>query len=61
MALIKCPECGKPVSDQTQNCPQCGYLITPTKWGWIILFYICGFFLFWLGLTLWKAHEVGLL
>lgn len=25
MALIKCPECGKEVSDSAQNCPGCGY------------------------------------
>lgn len=27
MALIKCPECGKEVSDQAESCPNCGYLI----------------------------------
>lgn len=25
MALIKCPECGKEISDNAKNCPQCGY------------------------------------
>lgn len=25
MALIKCPECGKEVSDTAENCPNCGY------------------------------------
>ncbi len=25
MALIKCPECGKEISDSAKNCPQCGY------------------------------------
>lgn len=24
MALIKCPECGKQVSDKASSCPQCG-------------------------------------
>ena len=24
MALIKCPECGKQVSDQAPTCPSCG-------------------------------------
>ena len=24
MALIKCPECGKEVSDKAQSCPNCG-------------------------------------
>lgn len=27
MALIKCPECKKKVSDQCENCPSCGYPI----------------------------------
>ena len=25
MALIKCPECGKEVSDSAKSCPHCGY------------------------------------
>ena len=25
MALIKCPECGKEVSDKATSCPQCGF------------------------------------
>ena len=24
MAMIKCPECGKDVSDKAANCPNCG-------------------------------------
>ena len=27
MALIKCPECGKEISDQAEKCPNCGYPI----------------------------------
>ena len=27
MALIKCPECGKEISDQVRSCPHCGYPI----------------------------------
>ena len=27
MALIKCPECKREVSDQTTSCPHCGYKI----------------------------------
>ena len=30
MALIKCPECGKKVSNQAQNCPNCGHPIATT-------------------------------
>lgn len=25
MALIKCPECGKTVSDSAKACPECGF------------------------------------
>lgn len=28
MALIKCPECGKQVSDKAEFCPNCGYPIS---------------------------------
>ena len=28
MALIKCPECGKEVSDHAASCPNCGYPIS---------------------------------
>lgn len=24
MALIKCPECGKEISDKAKSCPNCG-------------------------------------
>ena len=27
MALIKCPECKKKISDQCEKCPNCGYPI----------------------------------
>lgn len=27
MALIKCPECGKEISDAAKSCPNCGYKI----------------------------------
>lgn len=29
MALIKCPECGKEISDKTPSCVHCGYPVTP--------------------------------
>lgn len=31
MALIKCPECGKEISDQATSCPNCGYPISNEK------------------------------
>ena len=27
MALIKCPECGKEISDSISTCPNCGYVL----------------------------------
>lgn len=38
MSLIKCPECSKEVSDQTDKCPHCGYplskpVVDPTNAG----------------------------
>ena len=27
MAMIKCPECGRDISDRAEKCPQCGYPI----------------------------------
>lgn len=29
MALINCPECGRPVSDKARVCPVCGYPLQP--------------------------------
>ena len=31
MAMIKCPECGKQVSDKANSCPNCGYGVKPKK------------------------------
>ncbi len=31
MALIKCPECGKEISDKANSCPSCGYPINSTQ------------------------------
>ena len=31
MALIKCPECGKQVSDKANACPNCGYSFLSKK------------------------------
>ena len=27
MALIKCPECGKEISDKAEKCPHCGKIL----------------------------------
>ncbi len=36
MALIKCPECGKQVSDKAEACPNCGYPVASghSEWAW---------------------------
>ncbi|WP_418966745.1 zinc-ribbon domain-containing protein [Butyribacter intestini] len=31
MALIKCPECGKEISDKSDKCIHCGFPLTKTK------------------------------
>lgn len=31
MALVRCPECGKEISDSAKNCPGCGYAFNETK------------------------------
>lgn len=31
MALIKCPECEREVSDNAEKCPNCGYPLTQNK------------------------------
>lgn len=33
MALIKCPECGKDISDKAKSCPNCGYEINTVRYG----------------------------
>lgn len=33
MSLIKCPECGKQVSDKASSCPGCGYPIAGSPAG----------------------------
>lgn len=33
MALIRCPECGKEISDTVKCCPVCGYSLKPKRTG----------------------------
>lgn len=47
MALIKCPECGKEISNAAFSCPNCGYIIPRERRGeynkYVALF-LCIFF-----------------
>jgi DNA-directed RNA polymerase subunit RPC12/RpoP len=36
VALIKCPECGKEISDKATECPNCGYPIAGMKTSGIV-------------------------
>ena len=38
LALIKCPECGREVSDKALSCPNCGYPITQDLLEWAMDF-----------------------
>lgn len=40
MALIKCPDCGKEISDKAKKCPNCAYSLEKNKKGIIIAFSI---------------------
>lgn len=43
MSLIKCPECGREVSDTVDKCPNCGFQIKKKKPMWLIIIaIICG-------------------
>ena len=48
MALVKCPECGKEVSDTARNCVHCGYKNQEKKYnkigGWLV-FVMIGYFI----------------
>ena len=37
MALVKCKECGKKISDTVEKCPQCGYAKKKIKLFWPII------------------------
>lgn len=42
MALIKCPECGKEVSDAAAACPQCGFPISSLRTDGTVMIKIFG-------------------
>lgn len=65
MALMKCPECGKEISDQAKMCPQCGYAIIHSKdkslnkivsMIWTIIRYILAFGVIYYGIKSYVAN-----
>ena len=61
MGLKACPDCGKMISDSTNNCPSCGCQLTNDAWlvpffacviviGFFVLLFVAGGFDFiWIG------------
>lgn len=39
MSLIKCKECGNPVSSKAEQCPKCGFVISKKGAGCIVGFF----------------------
>lgn len=59
MALIKCPECGKEISDKAPTCPNCGYPInTDTPNGIKESKRLSGKVFFIIGILCWVAFFV---
>lgn len=62
MALIKCPECEKEISDTVKNCPNCGYKFKKkiNKIAIIILIVVLCISIFGgiVGKILWDKHQV---
>ncbi len=44
MALIKCPDCQRDVSETAAKCPQCGRRIASARWVYIVLALFLGVF-----------------
>ncbi|EGV0624897.1 hypothetical protein JFZ42_002272 [Salmonella enterica] len=44
MALVKCKECGKPISTEAKQCPHCGCLTgkrdTYPTWAWVVAIFL---------------------
>jgi hypothetical protein len=55
MALIKCSECGREVSDQAENCPHCGASVPQPMSRWKIL--VAGVFALAVGMAIFKDDR----
>ena len=55
MALIKCPECGKEISDAAESCPNCGYPIKGQQLK-TVLFIVVGIILVVIVLSIWMVQ-----
>ncbi len=58
MALIKCVECGKEISDKALNCPHCGNHLIPRDYSVPISTKLISFFIPFLGLIIY-ALNIG--
>ena len=60
MAMIKCPECEKEISDQTYKCPNCGVVIKKPKRGITGIVFKTLFILFNTIMILWVISVLSL-
>ena len=60
MAMIKCPECAKDISDQTYKCPNCGVVIKKLKRGITGIVFKTLFILFNAIMILWVISLLSL-
>lgn len=62
MALIKCSECGKDISDQALNCPNCGFVRNKTKQGrfmWGIALFLLILFIIGAAIINYKYNDTA--
>ena len=60
MALIKCPECGKEISDKAKACPECGYKMKKSKKKFIPILIFVLLVVACVGGTLYYKTEIAL-
>lgn len=59
MAMMKCRECGKDMSDSARACPGCGWKRPTTKWWlWVPLALVAAFLLFGASIPEYKGRAM---